>query len=84
MFLISLFEFLVTQMMFFLNFWAILSVAVVLVVTGQMTTGIDFFLQHPSVISEAALFSLLSAFGQAAILLTLEWFDSLVLVTITT
>jgi UDP-galactose transporter B1 len=72
------------QMMLQLNFWAMLIVAAGLMATGQFTTGLEFVATHSFVIPEIALFSLLSAVGQAVILYTLKRFNSLVLVTITT
>jgi hypothetical protein len=106
----------VAQMMFFLNLWAIALVLLLLVVTGQLWTGIAFFrcrhpahshacclccapashsaclaaavaaggAAYPEVLPEVAVFSLLSALGQAAILVTVLNFNSLVLTTITT
>ena len=72
------------QMMFFLNFWAILLVLALLLVTGQLWSGLRFFNSYPEVLPEVALFSLLSALGQAAILVTVLNFNSLILTTITT
>ena len=103
-------------MMFYLNVWAIGLVLLLLLVTGQLWTGIAFFrcrqpspscgslpvvraLSHaacapaaaaaarsayPEVLPEVAVFSLLSALGQAAILVTVLNFNSLVLTTVTT
>ena len=72
------------QMMFFLNFWAILLVLTLLLLTGQLWTGLHFFAKYPEVLPEVAVFSLLSALGQAAILVTVLNFNSLILTTITT
>ena len=72
------------QMMFFLNFWAILLVLTLLLLTGQLWTGLRFFANYPEVLPEVAVFSLLSALGQAAILVTVLNFNSLILTTITT
>ena len=72
------------QMMFFLNFWAILFVLALLLITGQLWTGLRFFTSYPEVLPEVAIFSLLSALGQAAILVTVLNFNSLILTTITT
>ena len=72
------------QMMFFLNFWAILLVTAVLLLTGQLWSGLRFFNSYPELLPEVALFSLLSALGQAAILVTVLNFNSLILTTITT
>lgn len=72
------------QMMFWLNFWAILMVAIALLFTGQMWTGLSFCTRFPTFIPQALLFSLLSAMGQASILFTLLRFNSLIVVTITT
>ena len=72
------------QMMFFLNAWAILLVLALLLATGQLWTGLSFLSRYPEVLPEVAVFSLLSALGQAAILVTVLNFNSLVLTTITT
>jgi UDP-galactose transporter B1 len=71
-------------MMFYLNAWAILLVAVALMFTGQMMPGLQFCMDNPSILSEAALFSLCASSGQALILYTLLQFNSLVVVTVTT
>lgn len=71
-------------MMLSMNAWAIGLVTMGLVATGQLQSGLAFVREYPSILQEAALFSLLSALGQACILLTLRRFDSLILVTITT
>jgi len=73
-----------STMMFYLNAWAVLLVAVALVLTGQMQTGIAFCVNNPAILPEAALFSLCAAAGQALILYTLLQFNSLVVVTVTT
>ena len=70
--------------MFYLNFWAILLVAVALVINGEMWTGLAFCMENPSFLPEAAAFSLMAASGQALILYTLLQFNSLVVVTVTT
>lgn len=72
------------QMQFFLNLWSIAIVTVLLLVTGEFYSGLKFTLTHSSIIPEIALFSVLSAIGQAAILMTVLRFNSLILVTITT
>lgn len=71
-------------MMFYLNAWAVAMVAAGLLATGQMWTGLQFCVDNPSIVPEAALFSLLAASGQALILYTLLQFNSLVVVTVTT
>lgn len=71
-------------MMFYLNAWAVALVAVALLATGQMWTGLQFCMDNPTIVPEAALFSLLAASGQALILYTLLQFNSLVVVTVTT
>ena len=73
-----------SAMMLMLNFWALVITGVGLVVTGQMWTGLAFCAANPSIVPEAALFSLLAASGQALILYTLLQFNSLVVVTVTT
>ena len=72
------------EMMFFLNAFAVAVVAAVLVINGDGWSGSSFFIRHVDIIPETAMFSLLSALGQAAILITIMLFDSLVLVTVTT
>jgi UDP-galactose transporter B1 len=72
------------QMMFNMNVYAILIVGVALVCTGQGTEALAFIERHPDVLPQMALFSLLSAFGQNFILVTLYRFGPLVLTTITT
>lgn len=73
-----------SQMMFYLNFWAICIVSIALVVTGQLTSGITFIMKYPNFATEVTAFSLASALGQALILFTLLRFNSLIVVTITT
>jgi UDP-galactose transporter B1 len=73
-----------STMMFYLNAWAVLLVAVALFVTGEMTDGIAFCIENPEIIPEAFMFSFLAASGQALILYTLLQFNSLVVVTVTT
>jgi UDP-galactose transporter B1 len=71
-------------MMFYLNAWAILIVGVGLMVTGEMWKGLAFCTNHPAILTEAAMFSLMASSGQALILYTLLQFNSLVVVTVTT
>lgn len=73
-----------SSMMLMLNGWAIVITGAGLIVSGQMWTGLAFCAAHPSIVPEAALFSLLAASGQALILYTLLQFNSLVVVTVTT
>jgi len=72
-----------TEMMYKMNFFAVILLTLGLVVTAQ-TEPIYFIIAHPKVLFPLLLFALLSAVGQAIILHALFRFDSLVVTTITT
>lgn len=74
----------ITHMMFWMNFWSSLLVGCALVVTGRLMPGLAFCAAYPDVVLKMVVFSVLSAFGQIVILITVFRFDSLVLTTITT
>lgn len=77
-----------STMMFWLNVWASLLVAAALIltqpITGELQAGLAFCINNPTILPEAALFSLMAASGQAMILYTLLQFNSLIVVIITT
>ncbi len=74
----------ITHMMFWMNAWSVVAVGIALVATGRFLPGVEFCMAYPHVVTKMVVFSLLSAFGQIAILITVFKFDSLVLTTITT
>ena len=72
------------QLMFYLNLYSMLPLLTLLVVTGELSTGVAFTEANPRFLVEAVLFSLCSALGQSVVLFTLLTFNSLILVTVTT
>jgi UDP-galactose transporter B1 len=72
-----------TEMMYKMNFFAVILLTLGLITTAQIEP-IYFIIAHPRVLWPILLFALLSAFGQAIILHALFRFDSLVVTTITT
>lgn len=74
----------VGQMMFSMNFFAVIYVGIGLLATGIMWPALAFCQAHPEILLQMLFFSCLSAFGQNFILMTLYRFDSLILTTITT
>jgi len=67
-----------------MNLWSVGIVGAALLVTGQLIDAIRFCTEFPSSFYLMLIYSILSAFGQIAILITVFRFDSLVLTTITT
>jgi len=72
------------QMQLWLNVFAVLIVAVALVVTGEGIEATLFCIKYPHVLNKIFLFALCSAVGQAVILSAVFRFNSLVVTTITT
>jgi UDP-galactose transporter B1 len=74
----------VHEFMFYTNLAGAAVVSLFVLPTGQLTSGLNFCLEHRSLIRHVGLFSLTSALGQNFIFLTLKNFDALVLTTVTT
>lgn len=72
------------QLMFHLNFWVVLMLAVAVLVTGQGIEGWIFCVKNPQAALYIAMFSVSSGIGQIFIFYALKNFNSLVLATITT
>jgi len=72
------------EIMAYMNLYAVLLVAVALVVSGRLFPAIEFCTMYPEVLLEIVVFCLCSALGQGFILNTVFRFNSLVLTTITT
>jgi len=74
----------VHEFMFFTNLSGVAISTILGFASGDIPKGYDFCLHHPEVLHNVLVFSLLSAFGQNFIFLTLKYFDALVLTTVTT
>lgn len=72
------------QMMFHMNLWASVLLTVLVATTGQLSEGLSFCHDHPSVVYFIGLAALSMAAGQNFIFFTLAHFDALTLATITT
>jgi UDP-galactose transporter B1 len=72
------------EMMFFLNFYAVLLAFPFLYGTGELTLALSFVFRNPLILYDCAAFSLLAAAGQAVIIYTVLFFNSLVLAIVTT
>jgi len=82
--LIELYKPTIYQMMLWMNIWSIGIVGAALIVTGQLFDAVRFCSEFPSAFNLMLIYSILSAFGQIAILVAVFRFNSLVLTTITT
>jgi len=74
----------VDQVMFFLNFYAVLLTSLYLVPSGEMLEAFHFLREFPAALLDVTMYSILSALGQYSILVTLFRFNSLALAVITT
>jgi UDP-galactose transporter B1 len=74
----------VHELMFYTNAAAVVVCALLVVPTGQLQDGLTFCLNNPAMVRHLGLFALTSALGQNFIFLTVKYFDSLVLTTVTT
>jgi len=72
------------ELMFYLNFWAVVLLTVLSIATGQATEGIAYCVANPEIIRFLVIASITSAGGQNFIFYTISNFNSLVLATITT
>jgi len=72
------------QLMFSVNSWATLQLAVALVVTGQLADAIGFCNRHPDIVYDLLTFCLVSALGQNFIFLSISVFGALTCSVITT
>jgi solute carrier family 35 (UDP-galactose transporter), member B1 len=72
------------ELMFYINFWAVLLLAALAFVTGQATEGYTFCLDNPQILSYFLTASITSAAGQNFIFYTISNFNALTLATITT
>lgn len=72
------------ELMFYLNFWAVVLLTVLSVATGQGIEGINYCVSNPEVVHFLVIASITSAGGQNFIFYTISNFNSLVLATITT
>eukprot|EP00559_Dactyliosolen_fragilissimus_P008421 CAMPEP_0184863546 /NCGR_PEP_ID=MMETSP0580-20130426/11556_1 /TAXON_ID=1118495 /ORGANISM="Dactyliosolen fragilissimus" /LENGTH=321 /DNA_ID=CAMNT_0027361939 /DNA_START=265 /DNA_END=1230 /DNA_ORIENTATION=- len=70
--------------MFWTNLFMCLTAIVISFGLGEFTTGIDFCLANPEILSKIVKFSACSAIGQSFIFYTIANFDPLVLSTVTT
>lgn len=72
------------ELMFFLNFWAVVLLLPLCIATGQIQDGVTYCTSNAAVIQFILFASLTSAAGQNFIFYTISNFNSLVLATITT
>ena len=72
------------ELMFYLNFWAVVLLVGLVSVTGQFQEGIVFCIENPHIVHYLLTASLTSALGQNFIFYTISNFNSLVVATITT
>ena len=75
------------QLMLFMNVFSCFFLVTQLVITqplnNQLWTGINFLVQNPKAMRDILAFCLAGSLGQVFIFLTIEWFGSLTLVTVT-
>jgi solute carrier family 35 (UDP-galactose transporter), member B1 len=75
------------QLMLFMNAFSCLFLVTQLIITepfnNQLSTGINFLVQNPKALRDILAFCLAGSLGQVFIFLTIEWFGSLTLVTVT-
>ena len=74
----------VHEFMYFTNLSGVAISTILGLVSGDIVKGYAFCRENPEVLQNVFIFSLLSAFGQNFIFLTLKNFDALVLTTVTT
>jgi len=72
------------QMMYYVNGWAMVLLAVGLLITGDGFKALSFTLKHPSIFSKMFQFGLMSATGQFFVFFLVRSFSALTLVTVTT
>jgi solute carrier family 35 (UDP-galactose transporter), member B1 len=72
------------ELMFYMNFWAVLLLIVLALVTGQAAEGYHYCLENPQILSLFLTASITSAAGQNFIFYTISNFNALTLATITT
>eukprot|EP01041_Mallomonas_annulata_P011631 gene11631-24356_t len=72
------------ELMFYLNFWAVVLLLVLSAATGQIYDGVIYCLHNPEVVKYLIIASITSALGQNFIFYTISNFNSLVLATVTT
>lgn len=72
------------ELMFWTNFWGLLTMVVAGVYTGDIVDGLSFVSSHPDILQDILAFCVCSAFGQNFIFSTLTGWGPLVTTMITT
>lgn len=72
------------ELMFYMNFWAVLLLLVLAIGTGQIIEGYVFCQENPAIVYYILTASITSAAGQNFIFYTISNFNALTLATITT